>query len=194
MKLAIILAALVLAGCATGPTQEVMDYHSFIAQQKPRAEAGEIKWSTYYKGLFAKASAASAPGYLLSALNQSSGVALRYEAGQISKDQFDYEIRAIKAESASANDAAMAQVRIETDRRAQLGVSQMAAGIAMMQASQPQPAPIINYQQPIPIPGNAYVTGYLRDQSQSGTLKYCNYSNGAVITIAAHQICPQSTK
>lgn len=194
MRISTILACLILAGCASGPSRQVRDFQSYVQQQKPKAESGEIKWSAYYVGLYGKAAAAGAPGWRLDNFNKASGVALRYEAGEISKDHFEYEMRALRAADLAAADAAIAQERVEADRRAQLGVNQMAAGIAMMQASQPQPAPVINYQQPAPMPGNAYATGYLRNSTQNGSMRYCNYSNGAVITVASHHICPQSTK
>jgi hypothetical protein len=194
MKFILLMVAVALSGCATGPSKQLRNYQAYIEQQMPRAQSGEIKWSAYYKGLYDKAAAAGAPGWKLTSLNQASGAALRYEAGEINKEHFDYEIRAIRAADTSAGDAAIAQARVEADRRAQLGVNQMAAGLAMMQASQPQPVPVINYQQPAPPPGNAYVTGYLRNSTQNGSIRYCNYSNGAVITIASHQLCPQSTK
>jgi hypothetical protein len=196
MRIAIlsILTLAALAGCASGPSQQVLDYQTYIEQHKSRAQSGEIKWSTYFQGLYYRAAAARAPGWKLTGINQASGAALRYEAGEITSDHFDYEIRAISAAETSAYDAALAQERVDSDRRAQIGVSQMAAGLAMMQASQPQPVPVINYQQPTPIAGNAYATGYLRNSTQNGSMRYCNYSNGAVITIAAHQLCPQSTK
>lgn len=188
-----ILLLAALTGCATGPTPDQVAFNDYILIYKPRAERGEIPWSKYYSGLYNKARMANADGQQLAYMNQASGAAMRYEAGEITKDHFEYEIRAIKASASTAADAANAQARVEADRRSQLAVSQMAAGMAMMQASQPQPQPVLMYQPPRPAPGNAYVTGYLRNQSTSGTMKYCNYSNGAVITVASHQLCPQST-
>jgi hypothetical protein len=187
MKIITILACLVLAGCASRPSRQAVEFQNYIAQQKPRAQAGEIKWSKYYADLYLKAAAAGSPGFRLYSINQASGAALRYEAGEINKDQFDYEIRAIRAADTSAGDAAMAQERDEANQRAQLGVNQMAAGVALMQASQPRPIT------PLPVPQAPTTTyGGLRSQSINGQLKYCRYSNGVVTTISSWANCPYS--
>jgi hypothetical protein len=187
MKIIAILACLLLASCASRPSRQFLDYQAYIQHQKPKAQAGDIKWSDYYKGLYDKAAAAGAPGWRLTGFNQASGMAMRYEAGEITKDQFDYEIRALKAADASAGEAAMAQERVEADRRAQLGASQMAAGAALIQASQPRPI--------LPLPNTPTPTGIyggLQSQSINGQLKYCRYSNGVVTTISSWAICPVS--
>lgn len=171
-----------------------MDYQAHIEQQKPRAQSGEIKWSAYYKVLYDRAAAIGAPGWRLAGINQASGAALRYEAGEISRDRFDYEIRAIKAADTSAGDAALAQARVDAERRAMLGMNQVAASALIMPPIQLQPVPLVTQQQPALAPGNAYVVGYLRNSTQNGSMRYCNYSNGAVITVASHHLCPQSTK
>ena len=36
------------------------------------------------------------------------------------------------------------------------------------------------------------VTGFLQSESINGGLKYCYYSNGAILTVASHSLCPMS--
>lgn len=72
---------------------------------------------------------------------------------------------------------------------------------APVQMPQPvyQPAPALTgFQPPVYVPppqppGNAYVTGFIQSESTNGSMKYCKYSNGAILTVASHQLCPQTT-
>lgn len=187
-----LVMAIVLGACAAPSNPAYDAFQSYISTNKPRAEYGYMKWSEYYGGLHFHASAAGAPGYVLANYNEAIKISHDLEAGRIDKNEHGYRLRALQADGRSKQEAASAQARDEDMRRQQLGTAQMLAGVQMMQASQPQA-----YQPPVATPaqphGNAYVTGYLRTQTQNGTLRLCNYTNGAVITVASHQICPNST-
>ena len=97
------IAVLALAGCAVA---ERHDFAQYIANNKPLAEAGTIKWSDYYKGAYEKLSAmGSKPGVGQSMLvvNSMIDAALSYESGKISKEQFDSIQREAKARSVESD-------------------------------------------------------------------------------------------
>jgi len=191
MKILIFLVAGLLAACASGPTPGQLAAQAYVDANRPLAIAGTLKWSTYYLGLYEKQQSGGAPSFVLSTTNNLEATARRYEAGQISKKDFESARRGAQAEVAGHYENLATQQRVEQQNRQMLAAQQLAASAAMLNASKPQPV----YQTPQPYqpPGNAYVTGFLRSQSVNGTMKYCNYSNGAVITLAAYQLCPMST-
>lgn len=182
-----ILLSFVLAGCATGPTPKMLEYKAYVSENLPRAQRGDLKWSEYFTAVYSKAAASNAPGSVLTQMNESIRTAQRYESGAITKEEFDHSRRATHADGLAASQRATEQA---TSQQSVDSAAMLAAGIQMMQASQPQPVAYPAYQQ---ARGNAYAPGYLRSQSQNGTLRYCNYSNGAIITVAAYQTCSSST-
>lgn len=192
MKITILLAALLLTACASGPSREQIALNQYIQQSLPLAGAGKMKWSTYFAEVYERGERAGMAGVMLDAVNLSSGYALEYEAGTITKEEFDYKTRAARTKAETYLQSVADQ---DAQRRQALGAAQLAAGLAMMNASQPQyaaPSPQ-SYTPPRPS-GNAYVTGYIRSNTVNGSLRYCNYSNGAVITVAASSVCATSTR
>lgn len=191
-KMAWILLIALLTGCASGgPSEQQLGYGRYIAQNKPLLESGSIKHSTYFIGLYDAALRAGAPGHVLTRLNNVVGYARQYEAGAITKDEFDQYERAIRAEGVAQQQADQSQAQFDRERQQQLGVAQMAAGLQMMQASQPQPyyapPPQPQYQPPQRVSPNY---GVLSSQRTAGQLKYCTYSNGFVATIKSYEMCP----
>lgn len=178
--------ALLLAGCATAPQQNwnAIAAQDYVATNKPLAEAGTLKWSEYYKGAYRVAGAAGAHGTTLARLNEVIRDAEQYEAGTISKSEFEYRQRAARAQETSADQYRAAQARAE---QAQLGAVQLAAGLQMMQASQPR-----TISQPAPS-APMVLMGFLQNQSVNGLLRYCRYSNGVVNTISSTDLCPLNT-
>lgn len=177
-----------LAGCAAAPNPHEAAFQAYVEQQRPRAHAGEIKWSEYYIGLYERAERASAPGAVLGDINKFAGYSLDHEAGKMTADEYALRVRELKAVITERQQRDQAY---EAERRRSIGAAQFAAGMAMMQASQPQAPPYIAPPTPS---GNAYVTGYLRNHAVNGSIKYCNYSNGAVISVASHSLCPNVTR
>lgn len=190
MRLLPILAVIGLVGCASPTNPAHTAFQAYVDQQRPRAQAGEVKWSEYYGGLYELAERAGAPGAVLGDINKFAGLAIQYESGSLTKDEHTLRERELKA---IITERQQLEQEYESARRQSLGAAQFAAGMAMMQGSQPQYiAPQTSYP-PRPA-GNAYVTGYLRSNTVNGSIKYCNYSNGAVVSVASHQICPSSTR
>jgi hypothetical protein len=174
-----------LAGCAYAEHQQAVRHvHSYVADKRPMAERGDIKWSDYYKGLYNFLSAANAPGATLGQANEMIRVAGNYEAGRISKEDFEYARRDADAKSRTAAQA-LAQ------EQAQLGAAQMVAGAQLMQASGPR---VLAPQVVAPAPSNAGIVGFLQSQSTNGNLRYCRYNNGVVNTINIVDLCPLNTQ
>jgi hypothetical protein len=174
----LILAA-ALAGCASNPV--VGNLQRYVATQKPRAEAGEIKWSEYFQGAYNLGVLANVPGDTLERLNNGAHSAELYESGAISKAEFDYQRRALGAADITAQQGRAQQAR-------QASAAQLAAGYQMMQTSQPHTLP---QAQPAP---PTVLMGFLQGQSTNGTLRYCRYSNGVVTTIGVVALCPLNTQ
>lgn len=170
-------------GCAT--TNEPAKYfHTYVATQKPRAEAGEIKWSEYYRGAYSLAVAANASGETLALINESIRTADQYEAGEINQSQFEYRRRAISATQKEAADQHEQQAQM---RRA-AAISMMAASLQNFQIHPVQPIAQPQIKAP-----SAMLTGFLQGETANRDLKYCRYSNGVVTTISAVTLCPLST-
>jgi hypothetical protein len=174
-----LVAALLLAGCASPQVASLRDY---AATNKPLAERGSIKWSQYYSGLYGRAAAAGIPGESLARINDAIRNSQQYEAGTITREEFGYRQRAILADETSAD-----QRRAAAQRAA--AAAQFAAGLQMMQASQPHPI-----AQPAPtMTPSMGLMGFLQSQSVNGTLRYCRYSNGIINTVNSIDLCPLNT-
>lgn len=130
MKQLLVVVFLLLSGCGAYAErqQSVRHAETYIADKKPLAERGELKWSEYYKGLYQFFVWADAPGDVLSRVNDLSRVAQDYEAGYITKDDFDYRRRAAEAENRSAGQA----------RAQQQSAAQLALAAQILQASGPR--------------------------------------------------------
>jgi hypothetical protein len=185
--LAVLILSVALAGCATN--RAAKNLQRYVATQKPRAQAGAVKWSEYYRGLYNQGSAAGLPGDTLGRMNEAIRDAEQYEAGTISESEFNYRQRALNAADKSAQQQRAQQAR-------QNSMAQMVAGAQLMQASGPytlpQPQPIPQPQQVATPP--AVIMGFLQGQSVSGALRYCRYSNGVVSTVSVAAFCPMSTQ
>lgn len=193
MKLAAILATLLLTACASGPSPQKIEHDRYVAQNRPLALSGAMKWTVYYDGLYSRMLAAGAPSYALNPIISLMDSAEQLEAGKITEAEFQQKRRIAQAENQQGFENAQRQEQAAYNQRQAIGAAQTAAGLAMIQASQPQPY-MLPVQAPVPQTGNAYVTGYIKSQSVNGSLKYCNYSNGAVLTVASYALCPNSTR
>lgn len=169
---------MLLVGCASRPPANVLALQQYITENRPLAENGTITWSQFYEGAYARAAAAGAPGDSLARINDTIRYAQQYEAGSISRAEFEYYRRAAGADEASAQEK-----RAENDRarRAQ-GLAEAAAAIQIMQ--QGRLPPTESPTSPIILPG------MLRSQSVNGFLRYCRYSNGVIVTISSIDLCP----
>lgn len=78
---------MLLSGCVTNPSVNVAQAaNAYVAENRPKAMSGSIKWSTYYEGLveLAKKSQSIPVSDWIEAVN----MAKEFEAGRISKDDF----------------------------------------------------------------------------------------------------------
>lgn len=159
-------AALLLAGCATTarqPSPEYLELQRYVAATKPLAQNGTIKWSDYYEGLYSRQAAVGAPGEALAGINEALRAAQKYESGAISKEDFQYQQRAIRAQLVTMQEHRLAE---EQAQRAQQAV-QMAAMYQVMQANQQKPLSIPSMAAPLntapapsaPLAVTAYWTG-----------------------------------
>ena len=102
MKRLLIVSFVVLAGCATpqsqGPSPELIELQYYISSQKPLAEKGEIKWSDYFAGAYERQVMAGLPPQLYQITNKLRHSAQRYEKGELSQEDFDFEKRDSKAQ------------------------------------------------------------------------------------------------
>ena len=98
----LIIAALLLAGCAH---QAVNEFKTYSESQKPKAESGEMLWSDYYKTLYsiaAKANGVANQADAMSIMNTMIDASLYYEAGTITKQDFDSIQRAAEVDLANS--------------------------------------------------------------------------------------------
>jgi hypothetical protein len=81
------LFAMLLSGCVTNPSVNAMQAaNAYVAENRPKAMGGSIKWSTYYEGLveLAKQAQSAQVSDWIEAVN----MAKEFEAGRISKEDF----------------------------------------------------------------------------------------------------------
>lgn len=109
MKKAFLIAAVsfLLLGCAS---QQIAKWAS---DTRPLAESGKLKWSEYYSQLYQQVLAAPIPnkGSTLENVNNMILISQGFEAGKISKDDFDYFQRASQAAQQKSADATDARSR-----------------------------------------------------------------------------------
>lgn len=184
-----------LAGCANEAQlvqkRAIEHANAYVAENKPRAEKGEIPWSSYYRGGYEFFSRAGAPGDMLARINEAIRDSEEYEQGKISLNEFEYRKRALQAQEQTARQGYAQQEEQERALRAQQAAVQIAAAAQIMQASAPRPLALP--AQVAPAPSNV-ITGFLQAQSTNGMLRYCKYTNGVVNTINLVDLCPMSTQ
>ena len=125
-----LVVALALSGCASS---QMNDLNAWAATALPQAKAGDIKWSDYYKTLFDKLSAIPShpdKGIYMQMSSAMIKVSQDYEAGQLTKDQFDEAQRAAISQSATIEGQRSAQ------SRAYWAAALLKAGSDMSQNSQ----------------------------------------------------------
>lgn len=106
------LLAVLLIGCAaTNPANE------YAIKNKPLAEQGQIKWSTYYTGLYNASMRSNDAGRanVMRRANSMIQIAMQYENGEIDRNQFEYHRR-----NAQAGEVADLEL-IEARKRAAIG-------------------------------------------------------------------------
>ncbi len=93
IKFILILVLLTLSSCAGVKTS------SYASSNLPLAKSGSMKWSDYYTGLYnsIETDNISNKGEILMLANEGIKMSLDYESGKITKEEFDYIQRNIKA-------------------------------------------------------------------------------------------------
>lgn len=114
----VLLAALVaflLIGCA------MQQINQWSAENRSLAENGKIKWSQYYSNLYQKILSLHIPnkGATLENINNMILISQNYEAGTITKEQFEYSQRSAEAQlqKLSDNDSAIKRAAIAEGMR-----------------------------------------------------------------------------
>lgn len=99
-KVLILILILSLSACAG------MKTNSYASKNLPLAKSGDIKWSTYYEGLYDSIQSDYIPnkGEILQLANDGIKNAQSYESGKISKEEFDYSQRNLNAMAAQIDD------------------------------------------------------------------------------------------
>lgn len=90
----LLIVALLLSGCATLNTN-VSPSESYATNNLPLAREGKIKWSDYYLGLYNKLQTESYlnTGNQLVICNELIDTSKEFEAGKLTKDQFESKRR-----------------------------------------------------------------------------------------------------
>jgi hypothetical protein len=93
MKILLILA-LLISGCATNQSKHTLA-EKYASANLPLANAGELKWSQYYLGLYKKLELESYinTGNQLVICNELIDISKSYEADLITKEQFESKRR-----------------------------------------------------------------------------------------------------
>lgn len=107
-----LLALLLLAGCAAQPTPEKIALDKYIEQNRPLAENGAIKWTSYYEGLYSRGVAAGAPAEVIRGYIDLIDAAQALEAGHITELEFQQRRRRF-----TANVTALAQAEADARRQ-----------------------------------------------------------------------------
>jgi hypothetical protein len=104
-KYFVMLAVVLLSGCGVNPV------NTYAGTNRPLAEQGVIKWSDYYKGLYSSVANSNTPGRgrTMARANVMIMAAISYEAGSITRDQFEYLRRDVQAGEASDSEQAAAR-------------------------------------------------------------------------------------
>lgn len=110
MKHLLVAICLLLTSCVQMEIQKVKEWN---ATAKAEAKAGNMKWSEYYLQLYDKINAiqgnAIGKGWYLGATNALIDASKAYEAGKVSKDEFESFQRDITAKEAEYNEAVRAR-------------------------------------------------------------------------------------
>jgi len=114
-----LLLAIGLVGCATNPSQQaILQVQEYVMVNRPKAELGVMKWTDYYTGVIEQLK--SMPNTVMDKNMQLSGyyygleMAKKYEAGEISKDEF-YKWRSESNSKASDYAKNFNQVKAECE-------------------------------------------------------------------------------
>lgn len=186
-----IATILLLAGCAAQPSAAYRDYQSYVETSRPKAERGEMKWSEYYDGLYRAANNSGAPGHVLNNYNHAIRLSLAYEGGTMTKDEFQFQIRALQADSKSKQQADSDAAQVAQQQRQAVAAQQITASAQLLQQSmQPQPYHLTPAPQPVysPTAGSP-----LKSTTYANGLRYCHYFNGVVNTISNSHNCPNTS-
>lgn len=189
MRKAIFIIALALAGCAAQPSTEVAELRRYSAEVRPLAGT-TVKWSAYYEGLYARLLAAGAAADQLELANNAIRYAKEFEAGTLSAEEFDDRRRTLQIRQARMDGIIAERDRVARLQAQSAGAAQVAAAAQLIQAGSPTPLA------PAPVGASqiGLTRGVLQNQSVSGSLRYCRYSNGVVITLRTAEVCPPATQ
>jgi hypothetical protein len=99
----ILLAFLILiSGCATPepprPNPRLAELQQYVSMHRPQAEAGQMKWSDYFAAVYERQVMADFPPQLYQITNKLRHSAQRFEKGEISQEDFEFEKRDGKAQ------------------------------------------------------------------------------------------------
>jgi hypothetical protein len=111
----------VLTGCATAHNQAASPSSLYAQKYHSKAQSGDMKWSDYYKGLYANVNTERnlTTGDELMVLNGLIGAAQDYEDNKITLDQFESKRREAQATlTKAASDYSLKQAEIEASRPA----------------------------------------------------------------------------
>ena len=127
----IYLLALFMSGCVTNPAIQIQnEYSLYIAENRPKALGGTIKWSDYYSGGLAIAE--RIPPNMNGRMNQiitwreSINMAKEYESGRITKEEF-YKWRDDSNARANSQNLANQKNRAQCEYEAKAGAAAVQA-------------------------------------------------------------------
>lgn len=129
MKYIYLLASLLIAlsGCVTNPVDKYAeDIQLYIAENRPKAIGGSLKWTTYYEGGLAIAkqipSHVRGRSHQISDWLESINVAKEYEAGNLTKEEF-YKWRETVNARAEAKNSAIRKNAAQCEYEAKAGAA-----------------------------------------------------------------------
>lgn len=113
-----------LSGCAElqqqqATKQQQTQLQNYVTINKPLAKEGKMKWSDYYMGMYEifQASNFIDRGFMMQTLAECIDVAKKYEAGTISKDEFDsFKLKKEADVAANVDNMKMEQAKIQALR------------------------------------------------------------------------------
>lgn len=117
MKLMVVIAMLFLTTSCVAPGMR--EYQDWATTARPRAAAGQVKWSDYYKGLYARAQNLP-PGFEGKAFALRGAATLidasiAREEGRISQNDFESFQRRMQASAAEYQEQLRAKRKAEAD-------------------------------------------------------------------------------